>query len=170
MVKPERRTKADVLAAAAIAVVLAVTTALIWWTSDARATISRPAAGPGPSPRLAHEVPGSLKQFWTAPNAPTDQPVVVAGTVVTADGRTVQGRDPVTGQVRWSYSRGSDLCGVAGVYRFAVAVYRDDRGCGQVSTIDGPTGRRGPARSSYADRRVTLSSYGDTVLSAGGTR
>ena len=170
MVKPERRTKADVLAAAAIAVVLAVTTALIWWTSDARATISRPAAGPGPSPRLAHEVPGSLKQLWTAPNAPTDQPVVVAGTVVTADGRTVQGRDPVTGQVRWSYSRGSDLCGVAGVYRFAVAVYRDDRGCGQVSTIDGATGRRGPARSSYADKRVRLSSDGTTVLSAGDTR
>jgi PQQ-like domain len=170
MVKPERRTKADLLAAAAIAAVVAVTAALIWWTSDARATISRPAAGPGPSPRLAHELPDSLKQLWTAPNAPTDQPVVVAGTVVTADGRTVQGRDPVTGRVRWSYARGSDLCGVAGVYRFAVAVYRDDRGCGQVSTIDGSTGSRGPARSSYADQRVTLSSDGSTVLSAGDTR
>jgi hypothetical protein len=170
MVKPERRTKADVLAAAAIAVVVAVAAALIWWTSDARATISRPAAGPGPSPRLAHEVPASLKQLWTAANAPTDQPVVVAGTVVTAEGRAVLGRDPVTGQVRWSYSRGSDLCGVAGVYRFAVAVYRDDRGCGQVSTIDGSTGKRGPARSSYADKRVSLSSDGITVLSAGDTR
>src|SRR5271165_193218 len=170
MVKPERRTKADIVAAAAIAAVVALAAALIWWTSDARATISRPAAGPGPSPRLAHEVPNSLKQLWTAPNAPTDQPVVVAGTVVTADGRTVEGRDPVTGRVRWSYARGSDLCGVAGVYRFAVAVYRDDRGCGQVSTIDGSNGSRGPARSSYADQRVTLSSDGSTVLSAGDTR
>ncbi|MGA8329657.1 MAG: hypothetical protein WB777_10230, partial [Mycobacterium sp.] len=71
---------------------------------------------------------------------------------------------------RWSYSRSSDLCGVTGVYRFAVAVYRDDRGCGQVSTIEGPTGSRGPARSSYADRRVNLSSDGTTVLSAGDTR
>jgi hypothetical protein len=170
MVKPERRTKADVLAAAAIAVVVIVAAALIWWTSDARATISRPAVGPAPSPRLAHELPDSLKQLWTAPNAPTDQPVVVAGTVVTADGRAVQGRDPVTGRVRWTYSRGSALCGVAGVYRFAVAVYRDDRGCGQVSAIDGSTGRRGPARSSYADKRVSLSSDGTTVLSAGDTR
>jgi len=170
MVKPERRTKADMVAAAAIAAVVALVAALIWWTSDARATISRPAAGPGPSPRLAHEVPNSLKQLWTAANAPTDQPVVVAGTVVTADGRTVEGRDPVTGRVRWSYARGSDLCGVAGVYRFAVAVYRDDRGCGQVSTIDGSNGSRGPARSSYADQRVTLSSDGSTVLSAGDTR
>ncbi len=170
MVKPERRTKADVLAAAAIAVVVAVAATLIWWISDARATISRPAAGPAPSPRLAHEVPKSLEQLWTAPNAPTDQPVVVAGTVVTADGRVVQGRHPATGQVRWSYSRDSDLCGVVGVYRFAVAVYRDDRGCGQVSTIDGSTGRRGPARSSYADQHVKLSSDGTTVLSAGDTR
>src|ERR1700743_2806254 len=100
MVKPERRTKADVLAAAAIVTVVAVAAALIWWTSDARATISHPASGTAPSPRLAREVPGSLKQLWTAPNAPTDQPVVVAGTVVTADGRTIRGRDPVTGQVR----------------------------------------------------------------------
>ena len=170
MVKPERRTKADLLAATAIVAVVAAAAALIWWTSDARATISRPATGPAPSPRLAHEVPASLKQLWTAPNAPTDQPVVVAGTVVTADGRTVQGRDPVTGQVRWIYSRGSDLCGLAGVYRFAVAVYRDDRGCGQASTIEGANGSRGPARSSYADQRVTLSSDGTTVLSAGDTR
>ncbi len=96
MVKPERRTTADMLAAVTIAAVVAVAAALIWWTSDARATISRPATGPAPSPRLARESPASLKQLWTAPNAPTDQPVVVAGTVVTADGRAVQGRDPVT--------------------------------------------------------------------------
>jgi len=170
MVKPERRTRADVLAAAAIVVAVAAVAALIWWTSDARATISHPATGPAPSPRLAREVPTSLKQLWTAPNMPTDQPVVVAGTVVTADQHAVQGRDPVTGQVRWSYSRRSDLCGVAGVYRFAVAVYRDDRGCGQVSTLEGPTGTRGPARSSYADPRVNLSSDGTTVFSAGDTR
>jgi hypothetical protein len=170
MVKPERRTKADVLAAAAIAVVVAVAAALIWWTSDARATISRPGVGPAPSPRMAHQVPASLKQLWTAPNAPTDQPVVVAGTVVTAEGHAVLGRRPETGQVWWSYSRDADLCGVAGVYRYAVAVYRDDRGCGQVSTIDGSTGKRGPARSSYADQHVRLSSDGTTVLSAGDTR
>jgi len=170
MVKPERRTNADVLAAVAIAALVAVAAALIWWTSDARATISHPATGPAPSPRLAREVPASLKQLWTAPNMATDQPVVVAGTVVTADQHAVQGRDPVTGQVRWSYSRSSDLCGVAGVYRFAVAVYRDDRGCGQVSTLEGPSGSRGPARSSYADQRVKLSSDGTTVLSVGDTR
>jgi len=96
--------------------------------------------------------------------------VVVSGTVATGDGREVDGRDPGTGQIRWSYARDSDLCGVSWIYHLAVAVYKDDRGCGQVSTLEGATGRRGPARSGYADPRVRLSSDGTTVLSAGDTR
>jgi hypothetical protein len=170
MVRPERRTKADMVAAATIAVVVAAAAALIWWTSDARATISRPAGQPAPNPTAARAVPASLHQLWTATSAATTRPVVVSGTVVTGDGRQVDGRDPATGEVRWSYARDSDLCAVSWVYRYAVAVYRDDRGCGQVSTIDAATGRRGPARSSYADNHVDVSSDGTTVLSAGDTR
>jgi hypothetical protein len=170
MVKPERRTKGDLLAAAAIAVVVAAAASLIWWTSDARATISRPATFPAPNPSPAPEVPATLNQLWTAASPATTAPVVVGGTVTTGDGREVQGRDPGTGQARWSYARDSDLCGVSWVYHFAVAVFRDDRGCGQVSTLDGSTGRRGAARSGYADPQVRLSSDGTTVLSAGDTR
>jgi hypothetical protein len=170
MVRPERRTKGDMLAAAAIAVVVAATAALIWWTSDARATISRPAAVPATNPTPAREVPATLNQLWTATSAATTAPVVVGGTVSTGDGRQVDGRDPGTGQSRWSYARDTNLCGVSWLYHFAVAVYKDDRGCGQVSTIDGSTGRRGPARSGYADPQVRLSSDGTTVLSVGDTR
>jgi hypothetical protein len=170
MVKPERRTKADVLAAAAIATAVAVAAALIWWTSDARATISRPAAVPAPNPTPARTVPASLRELWSANSPATTQPIAVGGSVVTGDGRVMQGHDPVTGAVRWSYSRDADLCGVTWVYRYAVAVYHDDRGCGQVSTIDGSTGQRGPARSSYSDPQVRLSSDGTTVLAAGNTR
>ncbi|CNL11675.1 hypothetical alanine valine rich protein [Mycobacterium tuberculosis] len=96
--------------------------------------------------------------------------MVVGGTVATGDGRQVDGRDPATGESLWSYARDTDLCGVTWVYHYAVAVYRYDRGCGQVSTIDGSTGRRGAARSGYADPRVRLFSDGTTVLSAGDTR
>jgi hypothetical protein len=95
---------------------------------------------------------------------------VVSGAVATGVGRQVDGRDPATGQTLWSYARDSDLCGVSWVYHLAVAVYQDDRGCGQVSTLDGATGRRGPARSGYADPRVRLFSDGTTVLSVGDTR
>ena len=170
MVRPERRTKGDIAAAVTIGVVVAAVAALIWWTSDARATISRPAAVPAPNPTPAREVPASLKELWTAASPATTAPVLVGGTVATGDGRRVDGRDPATGESRWSYARDTDLCGVSWVYHYAVAVYRDDRGCGQVSTVDGPTGTRGPARSGYADQHVRLSSDGTTVLSVGSTR
>ncbi|HEX5142291.1 MAG TPA: hypothetical protein VFW21_00330, partial [Mycobacterium sp.] len=170
MVKPERRTKGDIAAAVTIGVVVAAVAALIWWTSDARATISRPAAVPVPNPTAAKEVPASLKELWTAASPATAAPMLVGGTVATGDGQRVDGRDPATGQSRWSYTRDTDLCGVSWVYHYAVAVYRDDRGCGQVSTIDGSSGARGPARSGYADRHVRLSSDGTTVLSVGSTR
>jgi hypothetical protein len=170
MIKPERRTRGDLVAAAAIALVVAAAASLIWWTSDARATISRPAAVPAPNPAPAREVPASLRQLWTAASPASRAPVVVLGTIATGIGREVDGRDPGTGQTRWSYARDTDLCGLSWLYHYAVAVYKDDRGCGQVSTIDGSTGRRGPARSSYADPRVRLSSDGTTVLSVGDTR
>jgi hypothetical protein len=170
MVKPERRTRADVVAAAAIFVVVAVVAVLIWWTSDARATISRPAATPVPPLAPAKVVPDSLRQVWTARSPNTTMPLVVADSVVTGDGREVDGRDPATGNVLWTYARDLDLCGVTWVYDDAVAVYPDVRGCGQVSTIDGRTGTRGPSRTAYADPEVTLSSDGSTVLSAGDSR
>ncbi len=112
MVKPERRTRGDVLAAAAIAAVVAIAAALIWWTSDARATISRPAATPAPTLPSAKAVPSSLRQLWTAPSPKTTTPLVVAGNVVTGDGREVEGRDPATGNTLWSYARDLELCGV----------------------------------------------------------
>lgn len=170
MVKPERRTRADLVAAAAIAGIVALVAVIVWWTSDARATISTPAATPVPSLKPPLAVPDSLKQLWTAPSAKTTQPLVVAGAVVTGDGRGMQGRDPATGTTLWSYARDLDLCGVTWVYNYAVAVYPDVRGCGQVSTVDAKTGMRGPARSSFSDRHVTLSGDGTTVLSAGDNR
>ncbi len=170
MVEPERRSKADVLVAASIVVVVAAAAALLWWISDARATVSRPAAVPAPNPTPARQVPATVRQLWTTSSPATAGPVVVGGTVVTGDAHQVDGRDPGSGEPRWSYARGADLCAVSWVYRYAVAVYRDDRGCGQVSTIDGSTGQRGPARSSYADAHVNVSSDGTTVLSAGSTR
>ncbi|MFI5509636.1 hypothetical protein ACIA48_19380 [Mycobacterium sp. NPDC051804] len=171
MVKPERRTRADVVAAIAITAVIAVTAAVVWWTSDARATISRPAANSVPPLSTAKMVPSSLRQLWTAPSPKTTAPLVVAGSVVTGDGHTVQGRDPASGSPVWSYARTNlDLCGVSWVYQYAVAVYPDSRGCGQVSTIDAKTGQRGPARTAYADPEVRLSSDGTAVLSAGDSR
>jgi hypothetical protein len=102
MVRPERRTKGDIMAAATIAVAVAVAAALIWWTSDARATVSRPAAAPAPNPTPTKQVPATLKQLWSAASPATTAPIVVGGSVTTGDGRRVEGHDPATGETRWS--------------------------------------------------------------------
>lgn len=158
------------MAAAAIAVVVAVTGGLIWWTSDARATSSRPAAEPARAPTAASAVPQALTQLWTEASPATASPVVTGGTVITGAGGELHGRDPATGESRWSYTRRGELCAVSWVYRYAVAVYPDRRGCGQVSAIDAGTGQRGPARTGYADSRISLSSDDSTVLAFGATR
>ena len=170
MVRPERRTKGDLIAAATIALVVVVVAALFWWNSSARATISRPATSPAPNPVPARVVPDTLHQLWTAASPRTLSPLVVGGTVVTGDGTTVEGRDPQTGQNRWTFARDTSLCGVSYVYDLVVAVYPDVRGCGQVSGINGGTGQRGATRTSYAGKHVVLSSNGSAVLSAGPTR
>ncbi|MET0899883.1 MAG: hypothetical protein ABWY45_18385 [Mycobacterium sp.] len=170
MVRPERRTRGDVIAAVAIAAVVALAAGVIWWTSDARATISRPAADTSTAPPAADAVPSALRELWSAASPHTTVPVVAAGSVVTGDGSTMAGLDPVTGRTRWTYARDRELCGVTWVYQYAVAVYPDDRGCGQVSAVDAATGERGPARTGVASPHVDLSSDGTTILSVGGTR
>lgn len=170
MVRPERRTRGDLIAAAAIATVIALIVTLIWWHSSARATDFRPATGPAPNVKPAQGVPGALQQRWTAPSPKTLQPVVVNGTVVTGAGREMTGRNPETGEQRWHYARDSELCAVSYIYDLALAVYSDVRGCGQVTAIKAGSGQRGPSRTSYADKQVVVSSDGSAVLSYGPTR
>ncbi len=170
MIRPERRTRGDLLAAAAIAAVVTLLVTAVWWRSSARTTEFHPGTGTAPSPTAAAAVPAGLQQRWTSSSARTRTPVVLGGTVVTGDGRSMTGLDSQTGQQRWSYARDLDLCGVSYVYDLAVAVYPDRRGCGQVSGIQAATGRRGPTRTSYADNIVLLTSDGGAVLSAGTTR
>jgi len=166
----ERRTKGDLIAATAIATAVAVFIAMFWWHSSARATISQPAVDVVGSPPAADAVPAAMQQRWATTSARTPSPVVVSGTVVTGNGSTVTGLDPQTGRQRWVYARDTDLCGLSHVYKLAVAVYPDSRGCGQVSGINAGTGGRGPARTSYADNHVVVTSNGSAVLSAGATR
>src|SRR6476619_6939955 len=130
----------------------------------------RRSAEPVPALKAARDVPSTLRELWNVPSPKTSRPVVAAGSVVTGDGRQVDGHDPVTGAVLWTYARDTELCGVTYVYQDAVAVYPDDRGCGQASTIDGRTGRRNATRTAYADPEVRLSSDGTTVLSYGDSR
>ena len=167
----ERRTKADIAAAVTIGVVVATVAALIWWTSDARATISHPAAVPVPNPTAAKEVPASLRAALDGRQLGDRRSRCWwAGRWPPATGVAVDGRDPVTGEARWSYSRDTDLCGVSGSTTSRSRSTETTAAAVRSAPSTGPPVIRGPARSSYADRQVRLSSDGTTVLSAGNTR
>lgn len=168
MPAPERRTRGDIAAAALItAVVLALGTAL-WWVSDARGTMLRTAATPStPLPEPA-AVPRSLQQLWQAPSAATPVPVVGDGTVATGHGGTVRGRDPATGEMRWSYRRDLPLCTVGSGAGWALAVYRDGGYCSEVTALDAADGSRGPQRTGplRAPTRL-LATEGSLVVATG---
>ncbi|MFI8566904.1 hypothetical protein ACIGGF_10140 [Rhodococcus sp. NPDC078407] len=175
MLAPERRTRTDLVVAALIAAVIVVAASIAWVTGDARGTTSISAEEPVPLPEPAASVPTALMELWRAPSAATDStrtplPVVTGSTVVTADAGSVVGRDPRSGAQSWSYNRDLPLCSVVAAWNTAVAVYRDDRGCSQVTALDGSTGQRTAQRTSDADDAVRLSSDGTYVTSRGDTR
>jgi len=167
---PERRTRLDVAVAATIAIVVAVAAAVIWIRSDARGTTSVTADAPASAVDTPLSPPASLTEIWRAASPESAAPIVADGTVATADGGTVLGRDPVTGTERWRYQRDMPLCGAIGAWNTVVAVYRDQRGCSQVTQLDGATGQREAQRSSDADDTVTLSYDGTYVVSRGSER
>ncbi|MFD4469054.1 hypothetical protein ACFWPA_12270 [Rhodococcus sp. NPDC058505] len=170
MLAPERRTRADVFAACAIALLVVVAAGAVWFTGDARGTESVTASTPAVPAETALTVPDTLTESWRAASGATAAPVAAGGAVVSGAGDTVTGHDPETGSALWSYRRDRALCGVIGAWNTAVAVYPDDRGCGQVTQLDGSTGVRQAQRSSDADPSVTLSEDGTYLTSRGDSR
>ncbi|MFC4602472.1 hypothetical protein [Rhodococcus kronopolitis] len=170
MLAPERRSRVDLLAAVAIALVVLLTAGVIWLRSDARGTTSVTATTPATPAESALSVPESLSEAWRAGSGATTAPITVGGAVVTADEGTVTGHDPVTGDEIWHYRRDMPLCGAIGAWNTAVAVYRDRSGCGQVTQLDGSTGSRQAQRNSDADDVVELSEDGTYATSRGSTR
>jgi hypothetical protein len=147
--------KRDVTIAALLAVVTLVVGLLVWQSSDIRATSSRTYAGPAPSPAQPTVFPPSLGEAWRAKSPATPQPAAVGPAVITGDGGEVVGRDPVSGEVRWSYRRDLRLCTLTAAWSMAVAVYaktdnllpsgdpRATGGCSEVTALDPATGKRG---------------------------
>ncbi len=167
---PERRTRADLLAAVAIAVVVVIAIAVVWWISDARGTISEPAAHAAEQPAAADQLPQSLHELWHAPDGAALRALTVAGVAVAADGGTVTGYDPATGKQVWKYQRDMPLCGVEAQYGTVVATYRDQRGCSQTTMLSADSGARRTARSSYMDHAITLTADGTYFLAQGSDR
>ncbi|WP_067687797.1 Rv3212 family protein [Nocardia jejuensis] len=170
MLAPERRTRADILTAAAIAALVAIAAVVVWWQSDARATLSETATQSLSAPPTPEQLPSQVRELWQAPDDAAARALAVGGVVVTADGGTVTGRNPRTGDTVWKYERDLPLCAVESQFGTVVATYRDQRGCSQTTLLNAETGSRLTARSSYMDDQVRLSVDGTYVLALGSDR
>ncbi|GAA2066181.1 Rv3212 family protein [Williamsia deligens] len=171
--RPERRTRTDLVVTAVIVVVVVVVAAAIWWVSPSRHTRIDSAPVPLTPVADATGAPAGLQQGWTARSPVTAMPVVTESAVVTGDGGAVVAHDPDDGSTVWSYRRDLDLCGIVSAYPSAprvVAAYRNSRGCGEVTALRADDGRRAATRSSSADDAVSLVTASDYVVSVGDTR
>jgi hypothetical protein len=168
---PWNRQRDRVIAAVIFVVVLAAGL-LGWATSETRATTdalspAAPAAPPAPP-----AVPGSMTRIWQFPSRATPVPIADGNNVVTADNGEVAGRDPLTGQIRWHYSRDLPLCTVDSAWSRVNAVYAKtgvdgQGGCSEVTQLDPATGRRTAQRNGDAEFGTQLVGDGTYVTTTG---
>lgn len=167
MVRPERRTKADLAAVAVILVAVVAGVLILWQHSDVHATQSEPAPAPAPAAPTMTAVPAVLTEAWRAPSAQTPKPVVAGPAAVTGQGNEVLGHDPATGAILWRYARNIPLCTVGAEWERAIAVFHKSHNCSEVTALDGASGKRGPQRNSDAEDGTQLLSDGSHVTATG---
>ncbi|GAC58463.1 hypothetical protein GOHSU_40_00470 [Gordonia hirsuta DSM 44140 = NBRC 16056] len=173
-VAPERRTRLDLAVTAAIVVLVVVAGVLLWWTAPARSTELTTADEEPSAPLPTESLPTELHELWRAPSPATAVPAVARATVLTGHEGTMTGRDPQTGQPLWRYTRTAPLCALAAAWpggeNDALGVYRNRRGCSEVTALNAGTGARKGNRTSDADSRIALSYDRSYALAAGDTR
>lgn len=170
---PERRTRADLIAAALLGVLVLAGAAVFAATSDAARTTSSPAAVPIAAPPQVGGVPAAFTAAWQAPSGATRTPVVAGNAVVTGDGATVTGRSATDGAPAWTYERDVPLCTVGsgfaalGDAQRVLALYRSDDWCSELTALRPDTGVRGAARNPDLRQDTTLVGNGTLVAGTG---
>ncbi|GAA3459656.1 PQQ-binding-like beta-propeller repeat protein [Saccharothrix longispora] len=166
---PERswRTTGDFVGVAVVAVVAVVASLVVWFTSDARNTVSQVGSSQVNPLQPVTVLPPSLAESWRAPSSATPVPVNLDSVVVTGDGGEVVGRDARTGEVRWRYARDWPLCTVSTAWGRVFAVHRKDTNCSEVTTLEAASGKRGPQRNGDAELGTRLLNEGSHVLTTG---
>jgi hypothetical protein len=176
MPAPERRSRSDLTAAAALAVAVVAVSTVLWWISDARRTTLTTVAGPVTGATAAEsgavgsgslDIPATLTEAWRAPSPATPVPLVQDGTVVTGTAGMVAGHDLRSGAVAWNYRRDRSLCTVAAAFGHVVAVYRRDETCSEVTALHWADGRRGPQRTGPVEAPTRLAATGNQVAASG---
>jgi hypothetical protein len=168
VLQAERRRRGDLVAAAAVVAVVAIGIVVVVVFSPAAHTESITAKPPLTAvPATPPDVPATLTEAWRAPSAASNTPLALGPAVVTADGSTVIGHDPLTGQRRWSYRRNLPLCTLGANAGMALAVYRNGDYCSEVTALMPDTGARGPQRNSDVRPGTRLVSDGYLVTATG---
>jgi hypothetical protein len=163
---PWRRGR-DYVAVASLVVACLVAGVAVWTFSDARATTLTTAEPAAPLPPAPEDVPGTLTEIWRAPSPATPVPVSESAAVVTGNGGDVVGRDPLTGEERWRYSRELPLCTIGGEWGTALALHRKGEWCSEVTQFDPATGSRTAQRNGNAELGTRLVSDGSHVTTTG---
>ncbi|SDN08232.1 Rv3212 family protein [Allokutzneria albata] len=169
--------KADYVAAALIAIVAVVASAVVQLTSDAKATVSRTSAEPMYQLPQPTALPPSFAEVWRAPSSATFAPVVAGPAVVTGEGGEMAGRDPLTGEKKWTYTRDLPLCTVGMSWGQAFAVYTKKGwtggngpqagNCSEITGVEAATGKRALARNGNAPIGTRLLSDGTHLVMTG---
>ncbi|MEU0533499.1 Rv3212 family protein [Amycolatopsis tolypomycina] len=153
--------------AALIAVGVVAVALVVGATSDSAATDRTQAAPPPPLPAAPDKVPGSLAEIWSAASGATPVPVVAGDTVATANGGEVAARDPLSGQIRWHYTRDLPLCTLDQAWGRLNAVFSKSTNCSEVTQLDPGTGRITAQRNGNAELGTQLVSDGSHVTATG---
>ncbi|MGQ0838266.1 Rv3212 family protein [Actinokineospora sp.] len=171
--------KRDYAVLGVIVVALVAAGVAAWRTSDIRATTSTTTEVSYAAPPAPEFFPPSLGEVWRANSPATWEPVAVGPAVVTGEGGEVVGRDPETGDVRWSYGRDIPLCTVTGAFSKVIAAHRtpdndlpesDPRhegGCSEITALDPTSGKRDAQRNSDAESGTRLIGDGTYVTATG---
>ncbi|MFB9907389.1 Rv3212 family protein [Allokutzneria oryzae] len=169
--------KSDYVAVALIVVAVVVAALVVHQTSDAAATVSRTTAEPMVQLPQPTALPPSFAEVWRAPSPATYAPVVAGPAVVTGEGGEMAGRDPLTGEKKWTYSRDLPLCtvGVAWGQPFAVYTKKGWTGgngpqsgnCSEITGVDGSTGKRTLSRNGNAGMGTRLVTDGTHLVMTG---
>jgi outer membrane protein assembly factor BamB len=157
----------DRVIAALVAVAVVAVALVIGVTSDSAATDRTEAAPPPPLPAAPDKVPGSMAELWSAPSGATPVPVTAGDAVASADGGEVAARDPLTGQIRWHYTRDLPLCTVNETWGRINAVYHKSMNCSEVTQLDPATGRITAQRNGNAELGTQLVGDGSHVTATG---
>lgn len=161
MTSDARRRRLDRIVAGIIALVVLAVAAVVYLTSDVRATSD--ATGPEvPAPGAPNSVPTSLTEKWSRPADPAVGAVASPyGVVVTGRATAAIAYDATTGEQRWSYDGGDEqLCAIGsgdtdapgvtvrGKVRGVLVVSDKNGYCSQMMLLDPVTGDRHYYRTS----------------------